>query len=166
MRASLLDRVRRDTRATVIKVVSKRKVLIGHGNLSLVLHNTDPLAEEIEQIYDAYHEKQIAEWEAAQALNAVKAASQRAKRLLHEIVREHDCLTIEDGDVIVDSANGRRYAISIKTGSTYRIGSKKRRFVCVQVPYSFPGGHVLPLADRIIAKVLTIAYAPRFINTL
>ena len=148
----------------MIKWVSKRKVFIGHGDLSVVLRRTDPLAEEIEDLYDAYHEKQLAEWEAAQAVKV--EAALKAKRLLHEIVQEHACLSIEDWDVIVESVNSRRYAVSMRSGTTYRIGSKKRRFVCVRVPYSFPGGDVLPLADRVIAIALTIAYAPRCINTL
>ncbi len=164
LRARLLDRVRKNTRETQFISLSKRKVMIKQGTLSLVLRRTDPLVEEIEQILDAYYEKMKAEWEAAQAVKA--EAVQKARRLLREIVQEHACLNVEDGEVIVESANGRRYAISIKSGTTYRIGSKKRRFVCVHVPYSFPNGHVLPLADRIIATALTIAYAPRRINTL
>ncbi|MFX1474873.1 MAG: hypothetical protein ACFFCO_05245 [Promethearchaeota archaeon] len=167
LRASVLMRVRRNTGDTRFISLSKRKVMVRHGNLSLVLRKTDPLAEEIEQIIDAYHEKQLVEWEATRTVK--EEAVRRARRLLQEIMQEHDCLYLVDDEVIVESRNGRRYAISLKTGSTYRIGSKKRRFVCVQVYDSAPNGFVpplLPLADRIIAKALTIAYAPRLINTL
>jgi hypothetical protein len=129
-----------------------------------VLHRSDPLAEEIEQILDAYHEKRQAEWEAAQSIK--EEATRRAKRLLLDIVQEHACLSMTEEEVIVESVNGRRYAISMKTGTTYRVGSKKRRFVCVHVSYYYPEDQRLPLADRIIAIALTIAYAPRCINTL
>jgi hypothetical protein len=164
LRASLLARVRRTPYHTRFILLSKRKVEVRVRSLSLVLRRSDPLAEEIEQILDAYHEKRQAEWEAAQSIR--EEATRRARRLLHEIVQEHACLSVVEEEVIVESVNGRRYAISIKTGTTYRIGSKKRRFVCVHVSYRYPEDQILPLADRIIAVALTIAYAPRLINTL
>jgi hypothetical protein len=129
----------------------------------MVLRETDPLVVEIRRILGVYQAAVQAAQDAAYGVS--EEAALRARRLLHEIIQSHACLKIENRRLLVDSVNGRRYAVCLCSGVVHR-WDKMRGFVCVFASFSYPGGGLLPLADRIIAIALTIAYAPELINTL
>ncbi|MFX1474872.1 MAG: hypothetical protein ACFFCO_05240 [Promethearchaeota archaeon] len=163
VRASLLDRVRNNPRDTRVYSVSKRKVQIWLGKQGIVLRESDPLVAQIRRIRTEDRDQQIAAAKSGHLIS--EAAERKALALLHEIVRRHDCLHIENDEVIVQGRNGGQYAITIEGGYVYQLCGKKRQYVCVFVKNWYKG-RFLPLADCIIAKALTIAYAPHLINTL
>ena len=130
------------------------------GGYNVVVHESDPLIAEIKDILIAYRLQQRLERE-----GICVEDSHRAMLLLHEIVRRHECLSINSDEVTVECKNGWRYAISLRSCQVYRLEKKRRQRVCVTVYPSYLGNS-LPYADRIIAIALTIAYAPSLIPTL
>lgn len=82
-----------------------------------------------------------------------------ARKLLLECVRSYDRLEIRGNFIMIHSKNHRLYRISMRTRQTYDIKSNP---ICVTPIY----GCSLPHFDVLLAKALTIAYAPHLIRTL
>jgi hypothetical protein len=87
-------------------------------------------------------------------------ANERAKALFHRIIQGDPHFRINGNVLFVKSENGKTYEIELGSGMVRNINGG---YVCVYV--STVKG-TLPLYDVLIAKALTIAYAPEKISTL
>lgn len=87
-------------------------------------------------------------------------AERRAKELMRQVAYNTPRLRMNGNYIIIKSRNGRLYRISIQTGYVY---NKLNQTICVAINCH---GENIPLFDKIIAKALTIAFAPQRIYTL
>lgn len=91
----------------------------------------------------------------------LSSAEARAKTLLHKIVHSDHRLKFQKSHhLIINSINHQHYRIDLKTAQVY---NHRGVPLCVVVWGQYCN---LPHYDRIIAKALTIAYAPQRISTL
>jgi hypothetical protein len=87
-------------------------------------------------------------------------AERRAKTLFYKIIRNHSRFHVQNHFLVIHSVNENVYRICLRTGSVYAANNLPR---CVTVlPHCYP----LPHYDKILAKALTIAYAPQRISML
>ena len=86
-------------------------------------------------------------------------AEQRAKKLFQSLMATITQVQIEGKWVRVKSQNGETYQVDLSTGRVYHANGGP---ICVYVSER----EILPLYDKIIAKALTIAFAPDKISTL
>ncbi|MBD3226617.1 MAG: hypothetical protein GF329_00380 [Candidatus Lokiarchaeota archaeon] len=84
----------------------------------------------------------------------------RSYSFLKEVIRKDPHLRISADFLYIRSLNKRRYKINLKTKEVF----SKNHFCCVQIDHKIK--KELDDFDIIIAKALTIAYAPEKISTI
>lgn len=86
-------------------------------------------------------------------------AKKRAYSLMYQVAQSQERLRIKGKYIYIKSKNGKNYKICTSTGQVYN---------GIQSPICVWASNIgnTPLFDQIIAKALTIAYAPKRISTL
>jgi hypothetical protein len=146
----------------VVEMGRKRymKIKIGNKTFNVGYKGFNPNLnnfESVEKIYEKY-ERDFAN---RKSFISKERSYKRSLLFLREIVQKDQHITRSGNQIIIESINRKRYYISINTGKVY---SSKNRFCCVEV--SWNGQRALNKIDIIIAKSLTIAYAPQKISTI
>ncbi|MHA1652340.1 MAG: hypothetical protein ACTSYB_19315 [Candidatus Helarchaeota archaeon] len=90
---------------------------------------------------------------------AITGAEKLAKSIFYTVIRKHKCFKIRGVNLIIKSKNGKMYRINLNSGQVF---SLKNYPICV----ASYGSWSLPFFDQVLAKALTIAYAPERIYTL
>ena len=86
-------------------------------------------------------------------------AERRAQALFYDFVRTHAQFSVVKNELKIWSKNGHIYKMNLNTGFVYDANEK---YICVWIS----DRQRLPRYDKIIAKAITIAYAPELISTL
>lgn len=136
------------------------------GKVEVVLRESDDLLIQIRDFVNYHQARSRATLERRWTPPSPKA-EKRAMLLLHQIVSDHKRLELLDAEtVLVNSVNTRAYIINLKTGFVQKRRSRPGRRICVHVYPDYTDEGALPWGDKLIALILTIAYAPHLICTL